>query len=372
MRTPQALLTGLAGVASLALLATGCGDDSDNVTETGASPIEEDQGSGEGGDDIVRVVAHESFALSEEVLDAFTAETGIEVEILLGEDAGSVVNQAVITRDRPQGDVLFGIDTTFLTRGLDADLFEPYESPALAGMPEELAVDGEHRVTPIDLGDVCLNYDREFFEAPGAPAVPTTLADLTDPAYRDLLVVEDPAASSPGLAFLAATVAEFGEEGWEQYWTDLRANGVTVADDWTDAYYGQFSGGATSEGDKPLVVSYASSPPAEVVFADPPVTEPPTGVIEGSCVRQVEYAGILAGAEHPDAARAFIDFLLSDAVQTDLPLSMFVFPVIEGTALPEVFEQFAARPANPILVDPFEFGETRDERIERWNELVLG
>jgi thiamine transport system substrate-binding protein len=325
-----------------------------------------------GGDDAVRVVAHESFALSEGVLDAFTAETGIEVEVLLGGDAGSVVNQAVITRDNPQGDVLFGIDTAFLTRGLDADLFEPYESPALDGVPAELQVDDEHRVTPIDVGDVCLNYDRSFFEADGAPPLPRSLADLTDPAYRDLLVVEDAAASSPGLVFLAGTVAEFGDDGWEQYWSDLRANGVTVADDWTDAYYGRFSGGATSEGDKPLVVSYASSPPAEVVFSDPPVDEPPTGVIEGTCVRQVEYAGVLAGADHPDAARAFIDYLLSDAVQADVPLSMFVFPAVEGTPLPEVFERFAARPADPVVIDPYAFGETRDERIERWSELVLG
>jgi thiamine transport system substrate-binding protein len=362
VRPPRSLL---AGLAALALAAAACGDDGTDTAETGTG------GDGDG-DRVVRVVAHESFALSEDVLDSFTADTGIEVELLLGEDAGSVVNQAVITRDNPQGDVLFGIDTTFLTRALDADLFEPYESAALAGVPAELQVDDQHRVTPIDVGDVCLNYDRAFFDADGAPPIPQSLADLTDPAYRDLLVVEDPAASSPGLAFLAGTVAELGEGGWEQYWTDLRANGVAVADDWTDAYYGRFSGGATSEGDRPLVVSYASSPPAEVVFSDPPVDEPPTGVIEGSCVRQVEYAGVLAGAEHPDAARAFIDFLLSDAVQADVPLSMFVFPVVEGTALPEVFERFAARPVDPLVIDPFAFGETRDERIERWSELVLG
>lgn len=338
-------------VAGLVVLAA-CGDDND-----------------EPADDTVRVLAHESFALSEDVLDAFTAETGIEVELLLGDDAGSVVNQAVLTKDRPQGDVLYGIDTTFLTRGLDEDLFEPYESPALDRVPDDLEVDDEHRVTPIDRGDVCINYDRAYFEADGAPPLPETLADLTDIAYRDLLVVEDPAASSPGLAFLAATIAELGEDHWEQYWAELRGNGVAVADDWTDAYYGQYSVG---EGDRPLVVSYASSPPVEVVFADPPIDEPLSGVIAGSCVQQVEYAGVLANAEHPEAARQFIDFLLSDEVQADLPLSMFVFPVVEDTTLPDVFQQFAELPPDPIVVDPFAFGETRDERIQRWNELVLG
>lgn len=350
------LVTGLAGAVA------GCGDDAPEASAPGGDPATR----------TVQVVAHESFALSEDVLDAFTAATGIQVELLLGDDAGSVVNQAVLTADDPQGDVLFGIDTTFLTRGLDAELFEPYESPALADVDDALEVDDQHRVTPIDLGDVCLNYDRSFFDAPGAPPVPTGLADLTDPAYRDLLVVEDPAASSPGLAFLAGTVAELGDDGWEGYWEALRANGVAVADDWTDAYYGQFSGGGSSEGDRPLVVSYASSPPVEVVFADPPVDEPPTGVIEGSCVRQVEYAGVLAGAAHPEEAQAFIDFLLSPEVQADIPLSMYVLPVVADTPLPEVFERFAARPADPILVDPFAFGADRDDLIERWDEIVLG
>jgi thiamine transport system substrate-binding protein len=361
VKLPRTLLVALAASA----LVAGCGADdqatSGDTTATGAPEPS-----------TVRVVAHESFALSEEVLAAFTEQTGIEVELLLGEDAGTVVNQAVLTKDDPQGDVLFGIDTTFLTRGLDEGLFEAYEADALADVDDALEVDGEHRVTPIDLGDVCVNYDRAFFEAPGAPPLPTGLADLTDPSYRDLLVVEDPAASSPGLAFLAGTVAELGDDGWEAYWQALRDNGVSVADDWTDAYYGRFSGGATSEGDRPLVVSYASSPPAEVVFAEPAVDEPPTGVIESTCVRQVEYAGVLAGADHPEEARAFIDFLLSPEVQADIPLSMFVFPVVDGTPLPDVFEQFAAQPEEPILVDPFEFGPDRETLIERWDELVLG
>jgi thiamine transport system substrate-binding protein len=326
---------------------------------------------GDGGGGAVRLLTHESFNVSDEVLAAFTEETGYEVEIVAGGDAGTVVNQAILSKGNPQGDVLYGIDTTFLSLGLEEDLFEAYESPALDAVPDELEIDGEHRVTPIDLGDVCLNYDEAFFAAPGAPPVPTSLEDLADPAYRDLLVVQDPATSSPGLAFLAATVETFGDDGWEAFWEGLRANGVRVATDWTDAYYAQFSGGATSEGDRPLVVSYASSPPAEVVFADPPVDEPPTGVVEASCVRQVEYAGVLAGADNAEGARALVDFLLSERFQADMPLNMFVFPVREGTPLPDVFERFAATPADVIEVDPFELGERRDDLLARWREIVV-
>jgi len=343
-----------ATIGALLLVTTACGDDD-----------------ADGEARQVRLVTHDSFNVSDDVLAAFTAETGIEVEILTGGDAGTVVNQAILTAGRPQGDVLYGIDTTFLSLGLDEDLFEPYESPALASVPDELDVDPEHRVTPIDLGDVCLNYDREFFAAPGAPPVPTSLEQLVEPAYRDLVVVQNPATSSPGLAFLAATVETFGDDGWEAWWQGLRDNGVAVATDWTDAYYTRFSGGGLSEGDRPIVVSYASSPPVEVVFADPPIDEPPTGVIEASCIRQVEYAGVLAGTERADEARELVDFLLSEAFQADLPLSMYVFPVREGTPLPEVFERFAATPDDVIEVDPFELGARRDDLVRRWRDVVV-
>lgn len=343
-------------VLAVVALVAGCGDDD----STDAGPTR-----------TVRLLTHDSFNVSDDVLAAFTERTGIEVRVVAGGDAGSVVNQAILSAGNPQGDVLYGIDTTFLSLGLDEGLFEPYESPELDAVPDDLEIDDEHRVTPIDRGDVCLNYDRSFFEAPGAPPLPSSLEDLLDPALRDLLVVQDPATSSPGLAFLAATVEEFGDPGWEAFWDGLRANGVRVASDWTDAYYAQFSGGGGSGGDRPLVVSYASSPPAEVVFAEPPVDEPPTGVIEASCVRQVEYAGILAGTPNRDEAEALVDFLLSEPFQADMPLNMFVFPVRDGTPLPEVFEQFAAQPADVIEIDPFALGERRDELLARWREIVV-
>ena len=334
-----------------ALLPVACSDDGDDART-------------------VRLLTHDSFAVSDDVLAAFTDETGIEVVLVQGGDAGSVVNQAILTAGDPQGDVLYGIDTTFLSLGLDEGLFEPYASPQLEHVPDDLEIDPEHRVTPVDLGDVCLNIDRAFFEAPGAPPPPTSIHDLTDPAYADLLVVEDPATSSPGLAFLAATVEVFGDPQWEAYWQGLRANGVRVATDWTDAYYGQFSGGA-GEGDRPIVVSYASSPPVEVVFAEPPIDEPTTAVVDASCVRQVEYAGVLAGAAHPQEARELVDFLLSEPFQADLPLSMYVLPVRDGVDLPEVFERFAATPDDVIEIDPTELGARRDDLLRRWRAIVV-
>ena len=330
-----------------------------------SSAVEADAADDDPAGTTVTLLTHDSFNLSPETLEAFTAETGIVVEQLASGDAGTLVAQACLTAGEPLGDVLFGIDNTFLQRGLDCDMFEPYTSPGLADVPDHLELDPEHRVTPVDYGDVCLNYWVDAFD--GSPPPPTSLDDLTDPAYADMLVVQSPETSSPGLAFLLATIAHYGD-GWEDYWAALRDNGLSVTAGWEDAYFGEFIAGG---GDRPIVVSYASSPPAEVLFADPPVDEPPTGVVTASCYRQIEFAGVLAGADNPGGAEALIDFMLTPTFQNDVPLNMFVFPVIEGATLPDVFVEHAEIADDPFMVDPAEIEAQRDAWTDRWVEIVL-
>lgn len=315
----------------------------------------------------VRVLTHDSFNVSDQVLQDFEDQTGITVELVKGGDAVEVVNQAILTRDNPQGDVLFGIDNNLLSRAYDANLFEPYESPGLADVDAAYQLDPEHRVTPIDRGDVCINFDREFFSSKEL-AVPQTLDDLTEPQYGGQLVVENPSTSTPGLAFLLATVAQYGADGWQQYWKDLKANGVTVAAGWEQAYYDLFSGGS-GEGTRPLVVSYASSPPVEVTDLATPADQSPTGAIASTCYRQIEFAGILAGTDNEDAARAFVDFLLSVPFQQDMPLNMYVYPVNGRAALPEAFTKYAVEVDRPLLVSSDEVGEHRDTWIEQWTQI---
>jgi len=325
---------------------------------------------GGGAPETIRLLTHDSFRITEETAAAFTTATGWRLEVLPAGDAGSMVNQAILAAGNPVADVLFGVDTTFLSRALDADLFIPYESPALGALVPGLATDPEHRVTPIDYGDVCLNYDKAAFTTTPPPQSP---ADLTAPAYRGMLVVEDPATSSPGLAFLLATIAAYGEAGdytWQDYWADLRANDVRVTSGWEEAYYGSFSGGS-GEGDRPIVVSYASSPPAEVIYADPPVSEAPTAVVTEGCFRQVEYAGILRGTPREAAARALIDFLLGERFQEEVPLTMFVFPVLASADLPPEFVAHTAIPTAPLTTDPAAIEANRERWIEEWAAIVL-
>jgi thiamine transport system substrate-binding protein len=316
----------------------------------------------------ITLVAHDSFAASKQVLAAFTKQTGVKVKLLQSGDAGEVLNQAILTRDHPVGDVLFGVDNTFQGRALDEGIFERYAPAALSQVPAEYQLDPSHHLTPVDHSDVCINYDKDWFATKDL-AVPKTLDDLTKPAYRGALVVENPATSSPGLAFLLATIARYGDDGWRDYWSKLRANDVLTVDGWEQAYEGQFTQGG-NDGPRPLVVSYASSPPAAVHF-DPSLKTSPIGTMLDSCFRQVEYAGVLKGTEHRAAARKLVDFMLSRRFQADMPLQMFVFPVREGTPLPRVFEKYADVPPNPRSLPPAEIARHRDEWIEQWTETVL-
>jgi thiamine transport system substrate-binding protein len=317
----------------------------------------------------ITLVTHDSFAVSKRVLQGFEARTGIHVKVVQAGDAGAALNQVILTKSNPIGDAFFGVDNTFLSRALQSGVFAEYRSPALSTVPAAYQLDPSHHLTPVDHGDVCINYDKQWFAKQKLP-VPRTLADLTKPEYKGRLVVENPATSSPGLAFELATIARFGTDGWRDYWTKLRANDVKVDDGWESAYDGDFTQGA-NHGTYPLVVSYASSPPAAVYYSKPQPTTSPVGTMLDSCFRQVEFAGVLKGTAHAAAARKLVDFMVSAPFQADVPLQMFVFPVREGTPLPAVFAKFAEVAPRPLTLPAAEIGAHRDAWIEQWTETVL-
>lgn len=295
----------------------------------------------------ITLVAYDSFTPPEEIFNSFTEQTGVTVKVITAGDTGTMVSKAILTAGNPEGDVMWGVDNTFLSRALSANVFDSYE--------------------PVDEGDICVNYDKAWFND-RALAVPTSFEDLVRPEYKGLLTVQDPVNSSPGLGFLLGTIAHFGADNWTTYWENLKANGVNVAPDWSSAYYEAFSG-SSGKGQYPLVVSYGSSPPAEVVFAETPLSEPTTGVIEATCFRQIEYVGVLRGTQKKDVAEKLVAFLLGKEFQESMPLSLFVFPVNPDAQLPEVFEQFAVRPQTPLTMSPDDIEENRDAWLDTWRGI---
>ena len=317
------------------------------------------------------VMAHDSFSVSESVIQDFEKQNNVTVKFIKNGDAGTILNQAVLTKNAPIADVLYGVDNSFLSRALDADLFVPYASPELANIPASYKLDPQNRELPVDYGDVCINIDNAWFTSKNIP-VPATLEDLLKPGYKGLLAVENPAISSPGLAFLLATISYFGDPGYLDYWKELRANGLVVVNDWTTAYYTNFSG-SSGKGGQPMVVSYASSPAAEVLYATPEPASAPTASILGkdTCFRQVEFVGILKGTKNLKMAQKFVDFMLGKAFQKDVPLQMFVYPVNQTAVLPDVFIKYAQTAPEPAQMDPATIAQNRDQWIKDWTEAVL-
>jgi thiamine transport system substrate-binding protein len=331
MKLTRTLIT-----ASLFLFATACSSSSP-TTSTDATPNE------------VTLLAYDAFIPKEGIFDAFTATTGAKVKIVTGGDSGTLVSTAILTAGTPEGDVLWGLDNTLLSRAQKAELLTSYE--------------------PVDYGDICVNYDKQWFASRNI-APPSSLEDLALPTYKNLLTVQDPVASSPGLGFLLGTIAHFGADNWQDYWKSLKTNGVHIASDWTTAYTIDFSG-SSGKGKYPLVVSYGSSPPAEVLYAEKPIDTPPTAVIASTCFRQTEYVGALRGTRNPNNAKKLISYLLDVPFQESMPLSLFVFPINKKATLPNLFTKFAIAPNNPLTPDPADIETNRDAWLNTWRDIIL-
>ena len=320
----------------LVVIASACSSTSSN-SSTDATPNE------------VILLAYDAFTPQEGIFDAFTAATGAKVKVITSGDSGVLVSKAILSAGNPEGDVLWGIDNTLLSRAQKAELLTSYE--------------------PVDYGDICVNYDKQWFVSRKI-APPTSIEDLALPTYKNLLVVQDPVASSPGLGFLLSTIAHFGADSWQGYWKSLKANGVHIAPDWTTAYTIDFSG-SSGKGKYPLVVSYGSSPPAEVLYSEKPINTPPTAVIESTCFRQTEYVGALRGPRNPKLATQLISYLLDVPFQESMPLSLFVFPVNKKATLPDLFTKFAVAPKDPLTLEPADIEKNRDTWLSSWRDIIL-
>jgi thiamine transport system substrate-binding protein len=331
MKFVRTLLT-----TSIVAIITACSSPSSN-TSIDATPNE------------VTLLAYDAFTPQDGIFDAFTAATGATVKVVTGGDSGVLISKAILTAGTPEGDVLWGLDNTLLSRAQKAELLTSYE--------------------PVDTGDICVNYDKQWFASRNI-APPTSLEDLVLPTYKNLLAVQDPVASSPGLGFLLGTIAHFGVDDWQNYWKSLKENGVHVSPDWTSAYTIDFSG-SSGNGKYPLVVSYGSSPPAEVLYAEKPINTPPTAVIESTCFRQTEYVGALRGTRNPNLAAKLISYLLDVPFQESMPLSLFVFPVNKEANLPDLFTKFAVAPKNPLTLEPADIEKYRDAWLNSWREIVF-
>ncbi len=334
----------------------------------GSDQADDSSGSGSGDDGSVVLAVHDSWAMPEKLIKEFTADTGYELEVLPSGDAGELTNKLVLTKDNPIADAVYGIDNTFGSRALDEGVVAAPDDATQPAHTEQFGLTGdeESAMAPVDWADVCVNIDDQWFAREGLEP-PTTADDLTDPAYADLFATPGASTSSPGFAFLLFTIATYGEDGWQDYWRDLVDNGVRVTSGWTEAYEGDFT--ASGKGDRPIVLSYNTSPPFTIPEDG---NRPTTSALLQTCLRQVEYAAVLEGAENPEGARAVVDWLQSREVQEALPTNMYVLPVDNEATLPADWARWAPRPDDTVDVEPARITEMRETWIREWTDLTSG
>lgn len=318
---------------------------------------------------ILRVVTHDSFDVSEEVLQIFRQKNNVEVQFIKAGDTGTSLNKVILSKDNPIGDVFYGVDNTFLGRALEQDVFDPFSSNAIQSIIPELQPEKDTRAIPIDYGDVCLNYDVDYLKSKNLTP-PQSLDDLTKPDYNSLLVVQNPAMSSPGLSFLLTTIGVYGDPGYLEYWKKLVANETKIVNDWEAAYYTEFT---PYGGTRPLVVSYSSSPAYEVLGAEKKPESPPTQAViaDDTCFRQIEYAGILKETPQKELAQAWLEFMLSPEFQADIPGKMYMLPVVENVKLDAEFEALLQRPRKTVTLDAQDIDQHRQEWLKTWTETIL-
>ena len=291
----------------------------------------------------VTLVAHDSFAISDQSIAEFEKRSGLELEIIRAGDAGSVTNRLALTKNAPIGDVVFGIDNTF--RGV---------------AEENNLIEGS--LSEVSYSDVCFNFDKNWFRQ-NQIEPPATWRELVLPKYKELTVVSNPLTSSPGMAFLATTVAALGEEGFEDFWRQLNDNGVKIAAGWEEAYFTEFSG-SSGNGNYPIVLSYSSSPVAEIGEDG----KSQTVALLDECFRQIEYVGILAGAKNPTGAKALIEFLLAEPFQSTMPGLMYVYPVNTDATVPEEWSTYGP-PANSTIGEDLDIQLNRSSWQDKWSEI---
>lgn len=313
----------------------------------------------------LRVMVHSSFALPKPLLAQFEQQNNVKLAILKGGDAGEMLNKLILTRAQPVADVVFGIDNTLVAKALAAGVLDA--TPLAVQDPPELSLGAS--VAAVDYGYVTLNIDRAAL-AKNPALLPKTLADLALPALKGQLVMPNPATSSTGYAFLLATIAGLGEEPAFAWWAQMRANGLKVVKGWSEAYYTEFS---RNKGRYPLVVSYATSPAAEVFYSKEKITTSPTASVNlsGGVFRQIEGVALVQGGGQRAAALKFVDFMRSNPVQQALQTEMWMYPAANATPRAEVLQQHGAEPTTFERLPAHTIAEKGAQWVARWTQVVL-
>ena len=281
---------------------------------------------------------------------AFEATCACDLQFVAAGDGAALLARIQLEGAASEADVVLGLDTSLTAAAAATQLFAPHgKSPAL-NLPVDYA---DPLFLPFDWGWFAFVYDKTK-----VTDVPRTFETL---AASDLkIVIEDPRSSTPGLGLLLWVKAAYGDRAAE-IWKGLADNIVTVTPGWSEAY------GLFLEGEADMVLSYTTSPAYHLIAESDDAKA--AALFDEGHYMQVEVAGKLAASDQPDLADKFLDFMLTDAFQSAIPQTNWMYPAVTPAAgLPEGFDTF--RPAKSLLLTPAEAQAARDPALAEWQAAL--
>ena len=335
---------------------------------------------GDTNDGKLTIVTYDVYGLTQEMLDNFENETGYEITMLKLDDSGSVLDHLLQHKNNQVADLAIGLDNTYLPVAEDHNVLWKHglELPNLSSQISESHL--TDFAAPFDHGYICLNYDKSVIDGENY-TIPTSLWDLTSEEFNGKVAIPSPETSSPGRAFMSATTYYFDMDednttDWTDWWKEMSANDVIITSGWSEAYeihysggYGQWEDGHI--GDAHFVVSYCHSPGVEAHFGGN-YTISATLNLDNLAFHQIEYASIVEGANLA-AANAFIEYLLSEEINSEMPVQNYMYSILENSSLPEDtgYKYNSVIPDKPAIIDQQSIIDNMDEWLSMWNSAMV-
>jgi thiamine transport system substrate-binding protein len=281
---------------------------------------------------------------------AFETTCACDLQFVPAGDGAALLARIQLEGAASETDIVLGLDTSLTAAATATQLFAPHgQNPATA-----LPVPFEDPLfLPFDWGWFAFVHDKTKLPDP-----PKSFSEL---AASDLkIIIQDPRSSTPGLGLLLWVKAAHGDRAGD-IWAALSDNIVTVTPGWSEAY------GLFLEGEADMVLSYTTSPAYHLIAEDDDTKA--AALFDEGHYMQIEVAGKLAASDQPDLADQFLDFMLTDAFQSVIPQTNWMYPSVTPTAgLPEGFDTF--RPAKSLLLSPDQAQAIRDPALSEWQAAL--
>jgi len=296
------------------------------------------------------------YGLGPKIIPKFEEQCNCKIKMVSKGDAGQVLTTLVLEKENPKADVVIGLDNSLIQKAIEKKVLEEFTPKNIGIVPKDIGFYKKGFLTPFDYGFIAFVFDSKKIEAEL-----NEFDSLLDSRLEKKIVIQNPRTSSPGLALLFWSIEVYGDPGYKEFWKEFKPNILVVTDGWDE------SAGLFRAGEAPMYLSYATSPAYYAEFED--INHFLAAEFEEGHYIQVEGIGIVKGTKNRKLAEQFIEFMLTEEAQKEIPFTQFMFPVNKNIELPKAFE-YAVMPDKKLELDPELIEEKQEEWISEWEKII--